>query len=261
MTWTNAVAATTSLAANLRNLAANSVYDWQVRATCGSSVGANAQAQFTTAPACPGAYDVSTNGTPDGAAQIPFNTDIKGTISASGDNDYYRFVISTGGTATVTLSTLPANYDLRLYSSNGASQIAISQKNGTTNETISRTFTAGTYYVRVYGNKNVSNANSCYTLRIALGTAGRTMEVAGLNVINMNLHPNPAHQLLHISLNNDNDEKTIEIVDLMGKVVLKEKTRQQVMVLRLGNLPAGLYLVQISARDGAVISRDKFVKE
>ena len=49
--------------------------------------------------------DVSTNGTTAGAATIPFNTDVKGRINTTTDNDYYKFVVTTGGTATITPST------------------------------------------------------------------------------------------------------------------------------------------------------------
>lgn len=264
-TWTNAATGTTSLSVNLGGLTANTLYDWRVRANCTGATGAYVQAQFTTAnaAACPGQYDVSTNGSASGAALIPFNTDVKGTISPVGDNDYYKFTITTGGTATITLTTLPANYDLRLYSSNGTSQLAISQKNGTNNETISRTYGAGTYYIQVYGKNKATNSNSCYTLRVALGTAMQKIssnEITG-NEIKMTLHPNPVNQLLHISLNDDKKEKHIEVFNLLGKVVLKEKTRQHELGLVVSTLPKGLYVIKISAKDGTVLTRDKFVKE
>lgn len=268
-TWTNAATATASLSVNLSGLAANSSYDWRVRGNCTNAIGAYAQAQFTTASAatCPGQYDVSANGTANGAALIPFNTDIKGTISPAGDNDYYKFVITASGTATVTLTTLPANYDIRLYSGNGTSQLAVAQKNGTANETISRTYAAGTYYVRVYGDKNANNANSCYTLKVALGTAARLASQAtgsdptNMNALKMTLHPNPTNQLLHISLNSDNDEKEIEVFDITGRLALKEKTRRNEVTLRVGTLPVGLYAIRLSAQNGTVLSQGKFVKE
>src|SRR5205085_10503946 len=110
------------------------------------------QANFTTASnTCASPYDVSTNGTASGAALLPLNTNVTGLIDPTGDNDYYKLVISTQGTATVTLTTLPGDYDLRLYGSNGTTLLAISQNAGTTSETISGTFSAGTFYLLVYG--------------------------------------------------------------------------------------------------------------
>ena len=141
-TWINAATATASTSVNLSGLTASSVYNWRVRANC-TAVGLSstyAQAQFTTAAVvtCPGPLDVSTNGNAAGAATIPFNTDVKGLISPTNDNDYYKFVITTGGTATITLTTLPFDYDIKLYSSNGTTQLAISQSGGTTSETINQ---------------------------------------------------------------------------------------------------------------------------
>src|SRR4030095_12240372 len=91
-TWINAATATTALSVNLGGLTAASLYDWRVRGNCTGAAGAYAQAQFTTSASsgCPGAYDVSTNGTASGAALVPFDTDIKGKITPSGDNDYYK---------------------------------------------------------------------------------------------------------------------------------------------------------------------------
>jgi len=62
----------------------------------------------TAVTGCQSSYDVSTNGTLlSGAAVIPFNTGITGLISPTGDLDYYKFTITTGGTITVTLSGMP----------------------------------------------------------------------------------------------------------------------------------------------------------
>jgi hypothetical protein len=173
-TWVNAATATTVNSINLTGLTAGTLYNWRVRANCAAGTGNYVQSQFTTTTppvTCPGIYDVSTNGTTAGAATIPFNTDIMGTINVGSDIDLYKFVITTGGTITMTLSTLPANYQLRILNSAG-STLQTSSNTGTTNETISRTVTAGTYYARVYPvNTSTFNATSCYTLRVQLGTS------------------------------------------------------------------------------------------
>ena len=148
-TWTTAASATTSTSQAISGLSASTTYDWRVRANCASGSSDYSQAQFTTsaAPVCPGTYDISTNGTRGGAATIPFNTDIKGLVNPSNDNDYYKFVITTGGTITMTLTTLPANYHLRLLNSSG-STLQTSSNSGTTNETINRTVTCLLYTSR-----------------------------------------------------------------------------------------------------------------
>ncbi len=140
-TWINAATGTTSLSVNLTGLIIFYSYDWRVRANCSGGPGSYVTDQFTTAAvggACPGIYDTGTNGTTGGAATIPLNTDVLGTVSVRGDNDYYRFVITTGGTITISLTALPANYDLALLNGSGAT-LQTSANNGTASETINTT--------------------------------------------------------------------------------------------------------------------------
>jgi hypothetical protein len=251
-TWIVAATATTSLSVNLTGLTSSSLYDWRVRANCTDATGAYAQAQFTTSTAitCPGPYDVSTNGTTNGAALVPLNTDIKGTISPVNDIDHYRFQITTGGTIILTLQTLPANYNLDLLNASGT-RIGRSSKNGTNNETINATVAAGTYYAKVYPNGSANNATQCYTLKITLGTASRSMS----------LYPNPANQILNISLVSTEMEKIIEVFDLNGKLVMTEKVMQNNAELDISTLPGGLYLIKVTTKDGTLLSKDKFVKQ
>ena len=263
-TWINAVTATTSVSVNLSGLSASTLYDWRVRANCTGATGAYAQAQFTTATAsaCPGPLDVSTNGTASGAATIPFNTDAKGLISPSGDNDYYKFVITTGGTATITLTTLPFDYDIRLYSSNGTTQLAISQNGSTNNETITRTYTAGTYYVRVYGYNNANSATSCYTLRVALGTATLPdLPIVSSEKVKLVLYPNPSRDKLNMYIANYDKQKVIEIFNITGQRIFMTKESKNNATFDISKLTGGIYLVRVSAPDGTLISQEKFVKE
>ena len=257
-TWTIATASTTATSVNLTGLTASSLYDWRVSATCASGTSPFAAAQFTSSAVstCPGIYDVSTNSTPGGAALIPFNTDIKGLISPSGDNDYYKFVITTGGTATITLTTLPGDYDIRLYSSNGTTQLAISQNGGTTSETISRTYTAGTYYVRVYGYNGANSATVCYTLRVQLGTATRneTGEFVKLGSGKIAVFPNPVGFMANLLFNaKESGNAEIIVTNQLGAVVLRQSVAvnagDNVRKLDVSKLSNGMYFIKIQNGD------------
>ena len=203
---------------------------------------------------CQSSYDNSTNGSYSGAAQIPLNTDIHGLINPKRENDYYKFVITTGGTATITLSTLPADYDMRLYSSNGTTQLAISQNGGTTSETISRTFTAGTYYVRVYGYKSAFNATNCYTLRITTGTATRDDKRPFFSSNNILVYPNPVNDILNIRLKGITGTSSIRLFDSNGKQVLSGIAVSENYQFNMQYLPAGVYLLQVISSNGKIIS-------
>lgn len=220
-------------------------------------------ATVTPITGCSSSYDVSTNGTAGGAALIPFNTDIKGLISPSGDNDYYRFVITTGGTATITLTTLPADYDVKLYSSNGTTQLAISQNGGTASETISRTYTAGTYYVHVYGYNNANNATNCYTLRVALGTATKGNDLIVNNKISA--FPNPVNNNVTIRIDDlhtapgGQSKATIRLFNTDGKLVLQQTTSSTATSIDMSKMAAGIYLVKVL--NGETESTMKIVKQ
>jgi hypothetical protein len=266
ITWVNAATATTATSVNLSGLTSASLYDYRVRANC-TAVGltsAYSQAQFTTASVstCPGIYDVSTNGTTAGAATIPFNTDVKGTISSTTDLDYYKFLITTGGTATITLSTLPADYDMRLYSSNGTTQLAISQNGGTTSETITRTYTAGTYYIRVYG-YNGANSTTCYTLRVQLGTASKPSNTEVEMVSDkLTVSPNPVSVGANLLFNSDvAGNASVTITNQMGSIVLQKtmtiiegKNNRQ---LDVSKLTSGLYYIKL--QNGSHVQMAKII--
>jgi hypothetical protein len=245
-TWISAATATTATSVNLSGLSASTLYDWRVRTNCTSGSSAFTQAQFTTATAsaCPGTLDVSTNGSRNGAATIPFNTDVKGLINPSGDVDFYRFVITTAGTITVTLGTLPADYDLRLYRNN--SQVASSSNGGTTSETINYTATAGTYYARVVGFNGANNASNCYTLRVQLGTASRTEELITEKVI---VFPNPVTSKVNIRIDNLQGMADIRVFDMYGKLVRQQRSATVNTEMDLSKLAAGIYLIRVKNGD------------
>jgi hypothetical protein len=201
-------------------------------------------ATATPVTGCASTYDVSTNGTSGGAATIPFNTDIKGLISPTGDVDFYRFVITTGGTATVTLTTLPGDYDIQLLSSNGTTQLAISQNGGTSSETITRTYTAGTYFLRVYGYNGANSATSCYTLRVQLGTASRGDEslITGIKV---GAYPNPVTDRVNLDIPDIKGMARITVFDGYGKMVLQSTTASRNSQLDLSKLSSGIYMIKV----------------
>lgn len=218
------------------------------------------KATATTVTSCQSAYDVSTNGTISGAATIPFNTNITGLISPSGDNDYYKFVITTGGTATVTLTTLPGDYDLTVVNSAGT-QLAISQNGGSTSETITRTYTAGTYYARVYGYNGANSATVCYTLKVQLGTAsvfGDGNEITSNTLLKV--YPNPASDVLNISVPGlTTNQATVRVVDMKGTVMMEERITRNLQQLNISKLPKGVYMLKLN--NGENTTASKFIKE
>jgi hypothetical protein len=248
-TWINAATATTGTSLNLTGLAGFQLYDWRVRTNCSSNSSSHSQAQFMTAAlptSCPGPYDIGTNGTMAGAASIPLNTDVKGLINPSGDDDYYQFTITTGGTITLTLTTLPANYDLKLYNASGSKK-GESKKNGTNNESITKTVTAGSYFALVLPKGNATNATSCYTLKIETGTASVGEEEEELTVNNsIRVYPNPVKEKMLVSIPDFSGTATVRVFDMVGKMLIQQNSRQANTSLDLSGLKPGIYLVKIN---------------
>lgn len=218
------------------------------------------KATATAITGCQSTYDNSTNGTTAGAATIPFNTNITGLINPTGDIDNYKFVITTGGTITITLGTLPADYDLKLLNSAGT-QVGISQNGSTTSETISYTAAAGTYYAQVYGYNGANNTSTCYTLKVQLGTA--TILGSGNEITSngsLKVYPTPATNVLNVSTAGlVSGNGTLKIVDVNGVVVLQQKVTSSLQQVDISRLAKGVYMIK--TEDGISTASSKFVKQ
>jgi hypothetical protein len=218
-------------------------------------------ATATTVTGCASTLDNSTNGTTAGAATIPFNTNVTGLISPTGDIDHYKFVITTAGTITITLSTLPGDYDLKLLNSAGT-QVAISQAGGTSSETINYTAAAGTYYAQVYGYNGANSATVCYTLRVALGTATRPGDFVGNgDALKVSLYPNPAKNTLNINITGNDEVKTINVFDVNGKLVMSQQASPVNTALNIRPLSGGIYFLKVTGAGGKELYQQKFIKD
>nr|WP_243428169.1 M4 family metallopeptidase [Clostridium rhizosphaerae] len=105
------------------------------------------------------------NNTLSQAYAITSGTTYSSYISSSSDIDYYKLSTSTGRKITISLSTLPKDYDLYLYNSSG-NLLASSENGSTTSESIS--FIAnytGAYYILVGGYNGAYSTTTKYSLK------------------------------------------------------------------------------------------------
>ena len=168
--WATVATATTLTSANLSGLAASTSYDWRVRTNCPGTNSVYSQTTFTTAAITTCADQYEPNNTIATAVAIPVATDITALIATSKDLDYYTFSNTTAQKKVkITLTNLPANYDMKLYNTKN-SEVAHSTNSGLTNEVI--VYNATTLYnfkVYVFGRSGVYNNTKCYTLNVQLG--------------------------------------------------------------------------------------------
>ncbi len=235
-------------------------YTGAFSATC-YTIKATATAVVT---ACESTYDNTANNTANNLAStapvIPFNTNITGTINVGSDVDHYKFTITTGGTITLTLTTLPANFNLRLVNS-ANTIVATSANAGTSNETITYTATPGIYYARVYPtNTTTFNATSCYTLKVQLGTATRPDEYTSIkSTPTIDVYPNPVQQQLNINLGGFDGNAKVAVYNTNGVQVMNQKAVIGRSAMNVASLPGGVYMIKVY-NGKTEISRSKFVK-
>lgn len=271
-TWTSYTATSASL--NLTGLTASTTYNWQVRTNCtsGSSaytVGTN----FTTTASttCTDVYE--SNNTLSAAKTIAVNTNIKGIISTSTDQDWFKFTnTSTSRNIRVTLTGLPADYDLYLY--NSAGTLLYKSENGsTTSETLKyNAAPVATYYVQVKG-YNGANSPTCYTVNASISsTAFKQMEqeeemtTAKVDATIFTIMPNPSVDgKFTFNLSNPViGDVHVDVYDQSGRLVFNEMLQKGEEFLKSGidlsEKNKGMYIVKIYNDTFHVTERILFVK-
>ncbi len=258
----------------LNGLTAGTLYDYRVKAVCnGTESSYSSTAQFTTASNCTDKYEPNnTNGT---AKDVPINTAFTAQIATATDKDYYRF----GNTSSqkhikVELTTLPFDYDLKLY--RGTTLVGTSENGGTQNELIvlNNASVSANYKAYVYGYNGAWSNTQCYTFKASRsGTAWRTdgsevqvgeeipVEVVFEN-LGFGLYPNPASDQVIVEVPMENEGNvSVSIIDPSGKIALSQQKTlvkgDSQFTFQLSTLPNGVYFVQV--RNGELANTRKLV--
>jgi chitodextrinase len=167
--WTPAASATTATSVLVTGLNPATAYDWRVRTNCEGSQSSYARSQFTTMSlTCADPYEP--NNTLASSVGIPVNSDVFAKIGSAGDKDYFSFNNSASQMKIkITLSSLPADYDLKLYGPNDK-EVKHSDHGGTADEVlVYNSKKVGTFKVYVHAHhNNVFNASDCYNLNVLL---------------------------------------------------------------------------------------------
>ena len=266
-TWTTTTATTNSK--SLTGLTASTSYSYQVQAVCsgGSSAYSSASSLTTSAATtgCTDAYEPNESRT--AAKSIAVNTNITALIGTSTDKDYFKFTNTAAApNIKVTLSNLPADYDLKLYNSAGT-LLYTSQNGGTTAETIKyNAAPVGTYYAYVYGYSSAYNATSCYTLNASIGsTAWREAEEVTdgekLSEILYNIYPNPSNGKFNLMISTSDvlDKVSVKVIDMLGNIVTTEEYENVIgirnMDLSIESAAPGIYNVLITSGQKTEVRR------
>ncbi|MBK8922785.1 MAG: T9SS type A sorting domain-containing protein [Saprospirales bacterium] len=272
----NTVSNITTTSYNLTGLSASTTYNYQVQANCNGTTGSySAAASFTTQSSggggCSDPYEA--NNSRSAAKSITPGTAITALIGSSTDNDYFKFnVTSAARNIKINLTTLPLDYDLRLYRNN--TQVGISQNGGTTPEQIiyNNAGTSYTYYPRVYGYNGAYSTSQCYTLLVSVSsTAWRTDGSTDGDVTTIEIPvdlasegfamwPNPANNHLTVEVPLEADaEVQVTIFDATGKAAAQQHRAlakgDNQFAFDLSTLSNGVYLVQVRNGDTSNVRR------
>ncbi|MCS6917355.1 MAG: M43 family zinc metalloprotease [Chitinophagales bacterium] len=236
----------------LTGLTAATTYNYRLQTTCDTAISSwSATASFTTLSGnCTDPYE--NNNSKNSPASIATGVDHKALISPSGDVDWYSFSnTSSAKNIQVQLTSLPADYDVRLYGPSG-SLVASSLIRGTGNETINyNTGVVGTYKIKVNGFNGAHNAVSCYTLRVNLSSSPFRGELpVPFSAAELVIVPNPANEFITV-WSEWTEETTVElrIWDMLGREVLTMSVPAQEgpnrWQIATHELPAGRYLADL----------------
>jgi hypothetical protein len=241
----------------LNPLSAN---EFQVKTDCESNFSYSHEF-LTLGPGCPDNYEP--NETMGTAVPIPVNNDITALIPTSVDKDWFKF--STSGAAKnvhITLTSLPANYNIILYKSDGT-VLATSLNPDLEDESIVyNTTKIGTYYILAYGYAGVYDPADCYLLHVATSSSSYPKSAeANLQPdtenAKLSIYPNPAREILNVDFNTSTVGNTnISIMSPEGKVVFAKEYQSSPgsnhITVPVNELKAGLYLVRLTSVDGVL---------
>ncbi|MBX7243469.1 MAG: T9SS type A sorting domain-containing protein [Bacteroidia bacterium] len=256
---------TTATSYTLSGLTACTAYSASVQAVCGTSgSSASASTSFTTTGCTACSDNFESNNTKNSAKTISVNTNYTARIGTSTDVDWFKFTTTASAPKVkIELTNLPFDYDVKLYASNGSTQLGVSQNSGTTNETILyNTATAGsTYFIRVYGYNGAFSSTACYTFRASTSATSwvrQANEVEdGLKPVfdDLVVYPNPTNGLatLKFTVEAEDENALITIYDQTGKVmnvVQHDITKDSdELTLDFSQFANGIYFIQMQKGD------------
>ncbi|MCC2546610.1 N-acetylmuramoyl-L-alanine amidase [Hymenobacter sp. BT175] len=149
-------------------------------ATTRPGFAANWTATIPTSTSCP-TDNFEANGTLSASAAVGVNVNNSAYICPSTDIDWYKFSSSTtNNNLKLTLTNLPADYELELYNSSGTMLYSSTAASTNPETIIYNGAPAATYYVRVYGYNGATSNSLTYTLRVSTqSTAWLTAPASG----------------------------------------------------------------------------------
>ena len=191
--------------------------------------------------------DVNGDGIKDllvGAEHFNLNVNDKGTVYVF-DLDSFQGVKSYQRIGASTSSSLDA--EVQSGSCFGISVIDLNNFNSSYTHTIA----VGAFA----DNDGNSKAGAMYVIFLKAHTSGINGNAQIFNTYQ--IYPNPLKEILNIAFNTEG-ERTIELINPTGKILLKKHFPGETFTLSLSDFPKGIYFVRVS--DSNSVSTEKVLK-
>ncbi len=118
--------------------------------------------------------------------------------------------------------------------------------------------TADTFTITIGGVYRVAvNVNGCVVFSDSV--VSNLGVSASSAVLGLKIFPNPAHQSLYINIHNAGTETSARVIDMSGATRVVQVFNTSNHEIQLADLPAGIYILQVSNQHG--VQRSRFVKE
>ena len=265
--WSTATS--TNATIGLENLIPNTPYEFHVSATCPYGTSAMSTVAYfntlpSTAPNCSNSYEP--NDELIQAVAIEKNTIYASIIESETDNDYYTFTTTPQQSKfKVSLTNVPADYDLKIYNNSGA--LILSSQNGriqTENCISNNTLQAGTFYVKVNGYNGKYDPVNCYRLLLETSNSDFKEEQNNLGEEetkpSVYFYPNPAQNSLKVDLYaKGNKDVFYQVVNLLGQSmasgIVTTNTGLNVIEINTAHIPNGIYLLNIQNQDEHLVEK------
>ncbi len=200
------------------------------------------------------------NNTNGGARTIGTNQAITARLASATDVDWFKFANSSAQRyIKVTLTNLPANYDMQLWRSSGL--LATSANSGTTSEQIiyNSNTVSSNYKVKVYGVSGAFNSSACYSITAQIsstafmpgeGLEGDETVIEDLSTDGtVAVFPNPARETVNVIIPAGTTGATVELMDATGRVAMDFASQainaEQRVMMDVRDLSPGIWFVRI----------------
>jgi C1A family cysteine protease len=246
----------TSILANITGLTPGTLYHFRVIAANSSgTIYGNDLTFTTTVPTCQDNYEP--NNTLAQGSAIATGVEISALINLSTDVDWFKFNNTTSAkNIKVELYNLPADYDLKLYKSDGT-LLKTSAKRGTTSETVLyNTSKVATYYIKIYGYNGSYDATNCYKVKVSISNSTwKSSEVEEPSNDETQpvliAYPNPTNGKVTLDYSNPKEGKIVlKVFNMTGKQIITEELQaipgDNIFNLDLSGYSSGVYVVQLT---------------